>query len=390
MNNKIVWLKIKVKNYYNVLIKLNELGINIFDNKKDKDNLYIKTKYKDYERIKKYLVSYKVELYATSGIDKILEIIKKYVVFTSATIISIVLLILANNIVFKIEVKTTNRDIQNKVLKELNNNGLKTFTLKKSHKEIEKIVSKILDDNKDILEWLEIKYDGLIMIVNVTEKTIIKDEKEYPYCNIIASSDAKITALNIYRGIPLKEINDYVVKGEVILSGSIIHNEEVKNTICASGEIYGEVWYKVKVEVPFIDEYIEYTNKNRYNLNIKIDDNNYQIFKSRIQNKKNEITNLYKLNDFEINLVKEREYVKKVRKLSKDEAYKKALKLGIEKINLKLDKDEEILLKKVLKKELNDSTIYLEVFIVTKENIGVRQIVEEDANDNKLNSESIQ
>ena len=390
MNNKIVWLKIKVKNYYNVLIKLNELGINIFDNKKDKDNLYIKTKYKDYERIKKYLVSYKVELYATSGIDKILEIIKKYVVFTSATIISIVLLILANNIVFKIEVKTTNRDIQNKVLKELNNNGLKTFTLKKSHKEIEKIVSKILDDNKDILEWLEIKYDGLIMIVNVTEKTIIKEEKEYPYCNIIASSDAKITALNIYRGIPLKEINDYVVKGEVILSGSIIHNEEVKNTICASGEIYGEVWYKVKVEVPFIEEYIEYTNKNRYNLNIKIDDNNYQIFKSRIQNKKNEITNLYKLNDFEINLVKEREYVKKVRKLSKDEAYKKALKLGIEKINLKLDKDEEILLKKVLKKELNDSTIYLEVFIVTKENIGVRQIVEEDANDNKLNSESIQ
>ena len=390
MNNKIVWLKIKVKNYYNVLIKLNELGINIFDNKKDKDNLYIKTKYKDYERIKKYLVSYKVELYATSGIDKILEIIKKYVVFTSATIISIVLLILANNIVFKIEVKTTNRDIQNKVLKELNNNGLKTFTLKKPHKEIEKIVSKILDDNKDILEWLEIKYDGLIMIVNVTEKTIIKEEKEYPYCNIIASSDAKITALNIYRGIPLKEINDYVVKGEVILSGSIIHNEEVKNTICASGEIYGEVWYKVKVEVPFIEEYIEYTNKNRYNLNIKIDDNNYQIFKSRIQNKKNEITNLYKLNDFEINLVKEREYVKKVRKLSKDEAYEKALKLGIEKINLKLDKDEEILLKKVLKKELNDSTIYLEVFIVTKENIGVRQIVEEDANDNKLNSESIQ
>ncbi len=390
MNNKIVWLKIKVKNYYNVLIKLNELGINIFDNKKDKDNLYIKTKYKDYERIKKYLVSYKVELYATSGIDKILEIIKKYVVFTSATIISIILLILANNIVFKIEVKTTNRDIQNKVLKELNNNGLKTFTLKKPHKEIEKIVSKILDDNKDILEWLEIKYDGLIMIVNVTEKTIIKDEKEYPYCNIIASSDAKITALNIYRGIPLKEINDYVKKGEVILSGSIIHNEEVKNTICASGEIYGEVWYKVKVEVPFIEEYIEYTNKNRYNLNIKIDDNNYQIFKSRIQNKKNEITNLYKLNDFEINLVKEKEYVKKVRKLSKDEVYEKALKLGIEKINLKLDKDEEILLKKVLKKELNDSTIYLEVFIVTKENIGVRQIVEEDANDNKLNSESIQ
>ena len=56
---------------------------------------------------------------------------------------------------------------------------------------------------------------------------------------------------------------------------------------------------------------------------------------------------------------------------------------------LKLRENEKILVKKVLKKELNDSTIYLEVFIVTKENIGVRQVVKEEAlNDNKSISQS--
>jgi len=61
--------------------------------------------------------------------------------------------------------------------------------------------------------------------------------------------------------------------------------------------------------------------------------------------------------------------------------------LAEEKIKLMLDEDEELLLKKVLKKEVNDSKIYLEIFIVTKENIGELQVVEENIeNDNKLNS----
>ena len=49
----------------------------------------------------------------------------------------------------------------------------------------------------------------------------------------------------------------------------------------------------------------------------------------------------------------------------------KGINLALEKVNLKLGKDEEIITKKVLKKEVNNSTIYLEVFIVTKENIGM-------------------
>ena len=64
-------------------------------------------------------------------------------------IISIALLILANNLVFKIEVKTANKNIQKIVLKELEDLGIKRLTLKKSHKKIEKIVKKILEDNKD-------------------------------------------------------------------------------------------------------------------------------------------------------------------------------------------------------------------------------------------------
>ncbi|MBQ8901893.1 MAG: sporulation protein YqfD, partial [Bacilli bacterium] len=113
---------------------------------------------------------------------------------------------------------------------------------------------------------------------------------------------------------------------------------------------------------------------------IKVNDNKYQILKSRIKNKKEDEINLYKLNDFEINLVKEKEYTTKVKKLSEEEAYNKGINTALEKVKLKLLDNEEILLKKVLKKEVNDSTIYLEIFIVTKENIGELQVVSEEIN----------
>lgn len=389
INERIVWLKINNSSYYNVLTKLNNIGITLYDNKKENDYILIKTTYDDYKRIKKYLVSYDVSLYDVSGILKIKKIVKKYQIFAMAIVLSIVLLIVVNNMIFKIEVKSANKNIQKLVLNELKNNGIKTLRFKINHKKIEVIVNNILENNKDTLEWLEIRYDGLVMIVNVTEKTKALESKDNKHCHIIANTDAKITSLNIYRGVALKEINDYVLKGDIILSGDIIHNEEVKNVVCASGEVYGEVWYKVKVEVPFKEEVINYTGKNRYNLNIKYNDNKYTIFKSRIENKKEKDINLYKLNGFEINLVKEKEYVIKTKILTENEAYNKALKLVEDNILLKLDENEEILLKKVLKKEVNDSTIYVEVFVVTKENIGIIDVVEEEIlNDNDIDTES--
>ncbi len=381
--NKLIWVKFYNNNYYQLILRLNKLGITIYNSKKDKDCILIKIKREDYDKIKKYLISYKTEIYSLTGILKIDWLIKKYIIFIMAIIISIIFLLICNNLVLKIDIKNNNNQIKDLVQNELKANGLTILKFKKNHKEIEKVVNKILDDNKDTLEWLEIKYDGLVMIVNVTEKTIIKEKEEYNYCHIVASSDAKILSLNIYRGVPLKEVNDYVLKGDIILSGDITFNEEVKNRVCASGEVYGEVWYKVKVEVPFKEENIKYTGKNRYNFNIKINDEKYKILKSRIKNYKEKEINLYKFNDFEINLVKEKEYVVETKTLTEEEAYNKALKLAQDKILLKLDKDESILLKKVLKKEVNDSTIYLEVFIITKENIGllkVTDVAEEDAN----------
>ena len=373
-----MWVKIETDKYYNLLLKINNIGINVYDVKTFNNYILIKINNGDYKKLRKYLISYKTSIYSLTGIDKIKQIIKKYVVFCTSIIVGIFILIIANNMIFKVDIKSNNENIKNLLKSELKKYGLSSMRIKKSHSKIEEIVDDILENNKDKIKWLEIKYDGLIMIVNVTETIDEQITENYNNCNIIASKDSKILTLNIYKGVALKEINYYVNKGEVILSGNIMHNEEVKNTVCSSGEIYGEIWYKVKVEIPLKKTMKEYTGKNRYNMSLKINDDTYKIFKDRIEIYDEEISNLYKLNDFEINFIKSKEYIKKTIKLSEEEAYNNGLKKAEEKIKLMLDEEEEILLKKVLKKEVNDSTIYLEIFIVTKENIGKLQIVREE------------
>ena len=386
--DNIVWLKINSSSYYNILIKLNDIGITIYDNKKEKKYILIKINLNDYEKIKKYLKSYKVSIYSNTGLLKVKDISKKYIVFIISIIISIILLILANNLIFRVDIKSNNKNIRELLNTELKKHNLGVMKLKKSHKEIESIVKNIIDNNKDTLEWIEIKYDGLLLIVNVTEKTINKIDEEKSYCNVIAKKDGKILSMGLQRGVPLKEINDYVYKDDVIVSGAITHNEKVKNMVCASATIYGEVWYKIHAEEPLEQIKKEYTGKNRYNVNIKYNGNTYDIFKSRIDGDKDkEETNLYALNNFEINLVKEKEYKNNTYELSEEEAYNKAINDVLEKIKMTLGENEEIILQKVLKKNVFNSTIVLDIFVVTKENIGtVVELKEELDNGGSLSS----
>ena len=125
IKKEIVWIKIKAKSYYNILTKLSELGITIYDNKKNDDGILIKTSLNDYTRIKKYLVSYKTEIVTSSGLLKMKELMQKYIVFFLSSILSIVILFLANMVIFKIDIKSSNKNIQNILEKELSSRELK-------------------------------------------------------------------------------------------------------------------------------------------------------------------------------------------------------------------------------------------------------------------------
>ena len=375
--NHYIWVKIYYDDYYKLLERLNKASISFFDTKIYKKYLLIKVTEEDYLRLKKYLGSYKITKYNEVGIFKIKSIIKMRKGFIISLLIGVLFLIIINNIVIQINILTNDKKIEKLVSESLDKYNIKAFTFKKKHFKVEEIVNKIIEDNKDYIEWLEIRYDGMKMIVEVTKKREEEIKTTDKYCSIVAKSDAKIISYNINSGEAVIKLNQYVNKGDTLVSGLIKNNEEVKNVVCAKAKVYGEVWYKVKIEVPFNnEEYLE-TGKKSFNINLKVNDNNYKILRSKYKKTKDDKEILYQLNDFKIELVKENELKLKKIKLTEKEAFKKGLKLVEDKINLKLSDDEELLEKKVLKKVINDSTMVLDIFVVTKENIAKQISMEE-------------
>ena len=55
----------------------------------------------------------------------------------------------------------------------------------------------------------------------------------------------------------------YVKKGDLIVSGDILLNENVVSTVCASAKVYAESWYTVNEKIPLKYTKEVVTNKKR-------------------------------------------------------------------------------------------------------------------------------
>ena len=178
----------------------------------------------------------------------------------------------------------------------------------------------------------------------------------------------KIVAEN---GEIIKKKNDYVKEGEIIISGEIHKNDEIVDNIPASGNVYAEVWYKVKVEMPinYKEETLTGKSKNVLNINFLNYSWNLLDFNS-YKNKK--VVNNQLFSDFfgmfNINYNKEYEVIIKdeVNNIISEEF---AFKIAKNKIEENLKEDEYIISQKKLKTVINNSTIVTEIFFKVYENI---------------------
>ena len=189
--------------------------------------------------------------------------------FIFSIIIGVILLILLSNMIFTIEVSHTDNYLKELVLKELNKYGIKEYRFKKSFDELTDIKNKILEDNKKIIEWLEIEVSGTKYTVKIEERKINNKKEDNTYQDIISTRDAVIKNIVASNGVVVCDINDYVKKGDTLISGSIYLNDTLKGYTKAEGKVYGEVWYTISIEYPVLDVITSETGnkKTLYSIN---------------------------------------------------------------------------------------------------------------------------
>lgn len=376
MNKNIVWISSKCDNYYRLIRKIENLSIKIYEVKYIEKVLYLKVTKNDYEKISKYIISYKFKIVRNTGINKLIENIKQEKIFVISLVVGFLVFLCLKNLIVKVNIVHENGNIRELIKDELDENGIKVLSFKKSYKKLDEIRQKILDKHPDKLDWMEFEVKGMVINVKIEERIITDIKKNDRVCDIVAKKNGVINEIKIEQGEGLVNINDYVKEGDILIRGSVKYNEEDKRYTCASGEIYATTWYTGSISIPF--KYYEYEKQNdkRYNLVWEYNDNKHEIFKNRLENYESNYKTLLKIFDFNLYIDKQ----VSVKKIEKEYSEEEALEIGINKvietIEKKLTKKDTIIDKKVLKKVKNNSTMDIDVFVVVKELISTQKEIE--------------
>ena len=341
--------------------------------------------YQDLDKVLKLKTIYNIKIVRYYGKLRIIKRIKKDIFILSSLLISLLLIYTLSNVIFKVEVIHSNKNIIKLVTKKLEDNGIKKYKFVKNYQEIEKIKNKILEENKDTLEWLEIIREGTKYTIRVEERIINNKPKDNKIYNIVASKNAVIKNIYAESGEKIRSINTYVKKGDIIISSDITlpNNEKISKT--ASGKVQGEVWYNINIEYPYQYHEIKYTgNKKKVLvlnlLNKRISFFDFHKYKTFNRN----IKYIFNNNITPISLIYEDEYETNIINEVYDynTAREKAITKAKEKILEKYPNIKDITNIKIIKEEDKKNKISLNLFVTCLEDITEYQ----EVNNNKETS----
>ena len=361
-------IKVQIKGKEKFIIKLLKgLKIDIYDIKYINEKSIYLINFDDLKKIPKSLI--------LSQSDTLKDRLFRHKEFIISIITGIVLIIFLSHIIVNVKIMNNDKNIRTIMQKELKKYGVKPFTIRKKYEDLKQIKKQIISDYKNIFEWIEIEPRGMVYIVRIEKRIITKEKRKDYYCDIISTKDAIIRSIESFNGQNRLYVNDYVLKGETIISGDIISNEEVKSKVCADGTVIGNTWYNVNIKYPRYHMKKIYTKKKSYNIGFSYNNKSIKsVFK--VHYKKYDLNNklIIKIGKLKIYKQVSLEYkIKRVKssiKRSKDEALNLANKRLIESLKSK----PRIISRKVLQSYEYNSIINMDIFYSVDEVISKQQI----------------
>lgn len=382
INNKIL-IKVKGRNINRFIRRLISLKINILKIKKISEqeaNFLISIT--DYQLIIDNKTIYEVVQLNIYGIIKLQQFIKTNKYILIYIVCSILLITLLSNMIFKVEVVHNSQELRNIIIQELSEHGISKFNFKKSYDQLQIIKHSIKEKYKSDIEWIEIIEDGTSYIIKVEQRIINQPSEELKNSNIVASKSAIIKSIIVNSGEVVKNINDYVLKDEVIISGNIHLYDEVKDQIPASGIVYGEVWYTINIFYPFNHNYEYETNKINTTYAIKF--LNYQFeFNKKFINKNytEQILINHQFLPFSFVKQEQRELVIVNEILTKESAIEQAIQKGNKIMEDNLKQTEHIIKYNILNTTSTENGVTVEIFYSIYEDISNYVEIKEEINE---------
>lgn len=365
-------IKIEGRRPSSLLSLLIILKIPFIKKAETKDSLIIEIEENQFQRIKKLVPTYEVTILKRTGISYLLNLYKTKKVFLFSILFAFLVITVLTNITFSIRIVETDSAIKEMLLDDLKENGIIKYHFKVPYKKKEQIRQKILDKEKDSLEWLEIEEIGTMYQVKAIKRVNNPKEETLTPRSIVAKKKGRITRIEADYGEVTAKKNDVVEKGDTLISGLIKNKDEIKTKVAARGKVYAEVWYQVNLNLPTIYQEETKTGNQKNILEILFLDKNIfisELFKYQSSINKEKVIYQSNLIPFRISFTKKEEInIKQVTYQNKS-SQKEIEQLAIKKLKQRLGNNIKILSINVLKKKTSADRIEVELFFKVEEDI---------------------
>lgn len=302
-------MKINFKNYDKYIIKtplitlfierLNKNKISIFNLKEIEKDTY---SFCSFSKNKKNLLKFKdIQIINSFGV---LNFIRKHIKRKTtliSLITSICLYLYASNRIINIEIKGNDNKLIPVIKEELNINKISLYNKKLTTYEALNYEKIILSSLKKEIEWIEIRQVGVKLKVSFLKRRVAPILPSVG-TSIYAQKDGMIVRFEVTSGVKMVKEFDYVKKGDLLVSDTLITSSEESKYIGAYGSVYAYTWYNVESSYAVknnkkIDELEIYNlllEDNRAKIDKELTGNDEFLVKEQILSFKND-NNKYRL-----------------------------------------------------------------------------------------------
>ncbi len=308
-----------------------------------------------------------------------LPFLTQYSLKNSGLIIGVIVcfltVFLLSNMVWSIEIKGAEPATEHKIMQELDKLGVKKGKFQFFLHDVESI-QRYLTDTISEITWIGVVLNGTSYHFEVVEKNEPKKIETLSPRSLVAKKKAMIAKIYVEKGQPLVQVNDYVDKGQVLVSG-FIGKENNKKSIAAVGEVYGETWYLTQVDIP-IKSTIPVLTGEAYNRHyLKVGSLNIPVwgFFPPEFDRQEEYTAERPFYFWKWKLpfsyvgktLHEQEIVERI--YDDDEAIEQAIEMGRDQVLSNLDRDAQIKGEKVLRTQKENGKVRVDIHYQVIENI---------------------
>ncbi|MBE3554615.1 MAG: sporulation protein YqfD [Thermicanus sp.] len=345
----------------------------------------------DFFRLKPHLRKTKTRIHGIRriGFPFMLRKMLKRKGFLFGFFLFIVMMYMLTSVVWRVEVFGTERIPKDEVYHYAEKIGIKPWTFKWKLSNLGGL-EKQLKEGIPEAAWVGLRIEGVVVKITVVEKVKAEENLLVNPRHLVAKKSAVITDMLVEKGNPVVTRNQFVHKGELLVSGFLgSSGEEGKQkAVSAKGSVWGEVWYDSTITIPLTQEVPLYTGERKKSYFLVVGDlwikvwgfgketeKSYDIEESR--------HHLYfrsKKLPFGWEVEEKRAYKPTLLKRTKEEAIRLGLQLARKDLLIKAGEGSKIKEEKVLQQWVEHDKVYLKVHYAVIENIVEEQPITANPN----------